>query len=311
MSSQITTAFVQQYSSTVFHVAQQKGSRLRPATRMETQKGKAAFWDRIGQAVAQVKSGRHADTPQVDTPHSRRMVTLTDYVLSDLFDSADSVRTLIDPTSEYLKAFVNGFGRAMDDVIIAAALGDAATGETGSTAVSLPSTQKITSVSASAGANMNVQALRRAKKLLDAADVDPSIQRYLALDASMLHSLLGQTEVTSHDYNSVKALVQGEVDTFMGFKFIRLERLLTRSGSLSFDTTLGTVGSGSGNASGYKRAFAWAQDGLLFSVGEDFKGRIDERADKNYSMQAFAEMSVGAVRMEEEKVVEILCNESA
>lgn len=307
MSTQITTAFVNQFTSNVFHVAQQKGSRLRMAVRNESQKANVAYYERIGAVTAQVKSGRHSDTPQVDTPHSRRAVSLTDYNLGDLFDSADKVRTLIDPTSEYLKAFTNGFGRSMDDVIIAAALGTAYEGVAGATSTVLPSTQKLASVASAAGANMNVQVLRRAKKLLDAAETDPSVQRYLALDANMLHALLGQTETTSSDYNTVKALVQGEIDTFLGFKFIRTERLLSRSTTLSFNTTTGAVGSGSGDANGYKRAIAWSGDGLLLAIGEDFKGRISERADKNYSMQAYMEMSIGATRLEEEKVVEILC----
>ncbi len=308
MSTQVSTAFVQQFSASVFHVSQQEGSRLRGKCRIESQKGQAAFWDRIGKTTAEVKSGRHSDTPQVDTPHSRRMVTLTDYNHADLFDSADKIRMLLDPTSEYLKSFGFAFGRAMDDVIIAAALGTAYTGVSGATPVSLPNSQKLASVSAGAGSNLNVQALRRASRILNANEAMG--KRYLALDASMLESLLGQTEVTSHDYNSVKALVDGELNTFLGFDIVRLEGLLSRSGALSFNQTTGAVGSGSGDANGYKRAFAWSENSLLFALGEDFMGRISERPDKNYSMQAYAEMSIGAVRMEEEKVVEILCNES-
>lgn len=310
MSTQITTAFVQQYSANVLHLSQQKGSRLRGACRNESQKGKAAFWDRIGSVTAQVSSTRHGDTPISDTPHSRRMVTLSTYKHADLFDSADKVRTLIDPTSEYLKSFMYAFGRAMDDVIIAAALGTAYTGETGSDATVLPTTQKIVPVSGGFGANMNVGALRTAKMILDQSDVDPSIPRYCALNASMLNAMLGQTEVTSSDFNSVKALVQGELNTFLGFNIIRTERLLAQSGALLFNSTSGLYEASTGtvDANGYERAVCWAQDGLLFSVGQDFKGRISERDDKCYSMQAYAEMDVGAVRMEEEKVVEILCD---
>jgi hypothetical protein len=307
MSSQITTAFVKQYSDMLFHLSQQKGSRLRPYVRVEMQKGESKFYERLGEVTAVQRLSRHEDTPQIDTPHSRRRVTLVDYVFADLIDDEDKIRTLINPESPYLQAQAWAHGRAMDDVIIAAALGNAYSGVDGGTTVTLPNTQKLASVAASAGANLNVQALRRAKQKLDEQDVDPSIPRYCALNASALQSLLSETAVTSSDFNTVKALVQGELDTFLGFKFIRTERLLARSGALSFDTTTGAVGSGGGDANGYERIFCWAQDGLLLSVGKDILTKIDERSDKNYATQVYSKMSIGATRLEEEKVVEILC----
>jgi len=106
------------------------------------------------------------------------------------------------------------------------------------------------------------------------------------------------------------AVVQGEVDTFLGFKFIRTERLNLQSGALSFNQSTGAVGSGSGDADGYRKVLLWAQDGIILATGQNPFGRISERDDKNYSMQAFVEMTVGAVRMEEEKVVVILSNEA-
>lgn len=309
MSSQITTAFVKQYSSNVFHLAQQKGSRLRGAVRMEMQRGEEAFYDRIGAATAVEKTGRHTDTPQIDTPHSRRKVTMKDFHYADLIDKEDKVRTLIDPTNEYAMAAAWALGRSLDDQIIAAAVGSAYAGVSGATETVLPSTQKIVPFASGAGSNLNVEALRHAKLILDQADVDPELPRFLACEASQIYSLLGQTEVTSSDYNVVKALAQGQIDSFMGFKFIRTQRLLSRSGALSFDVTDGTVGAGGGDADGYRRCFAWVQDGLLLSVGEDITGRIDERNDKSYATQIYAKMTLGATRMEEEKVVEILCNE--
>lgn len=307
MSSQITTAFVKQYSDMLFHLSQQKGSRLREAVRVEMQKGESKFYERLGEVTAIQRLSRHEDTPQIDTPHSRRMVTMVDYVYADLIDDEDKIRSLINPESPYLQAQVWAHGRAMDDKIIAAALGNAYSGVDGSTTVALPSTQRIASVASSAGANLNVQALRRAKQKLDEQDVDPSIPRYCALNASALQSLLSETEVTSSDFNTVKALVQGELDTFLGFKFIRTERLTSQSGSLAFNTTSGAVGSGGGDANGYKQVICWAKDGLLLSVGKDITTKISERDDKNYAMQVYSKMSIGSTRLEEEKVVEILC----
>ena len=290
MSSQITTAFVQQYSANVQMLSQQMGSRLRDAVRVESIVGKNAFMDQIGVATAQLRTSRHADTPQLDTPHARRRLSLADYEYADLIDDEDKVRMLIDPTSSYAQAAAAAMGRAMDDVIITAALGTASSGETGSGSASLDATANMVG-SSSTNVNLSVSILREAKRKLDAQDVDPSIPRYIAVGPSQIESLLSETAVTSADFNTVKALVQGEVDTFMGFKFIMTNRLSIDSNDI-------------------RSCFAWAEDGITLGIGKDISARIDERADKGYATQVYYCMSIGAVRMEESKVVKIFCDET-
>ena len=290
MSNQITTAFVQQYSSNVQMLSQQMGSVLRGVVDVESVTGKSAFFDQVGKTTAVVRSSRHADTPQIDTPHSRRRVTLADYEWADLIDNADKVRLLIDPTSSYAKAAAAAMGRAMDDVIIAALGGTAYTGETGSTSVALPAAQKPYSSSQADG--LTITKLLEAKRLLDAADVDPSLQRYLVCGPKQIGDLLGTTQVTSSDFNTVKALAQGQVDSFLGFQFIVTNRL--KLDATNTDDRL---------------AYAFTSDAIKLAVGQDVLARIDERADKSYSTQVYYAMSIGATRMEEEKVVEIACDE--
>lgn len=303
MSTEITTAFVQQYRDEVFHLSQQKGSRLQNAVRRETQKGKSQFFDRIGAVTAQLKTSRHADTPQLDTPHSRRRVTLADYEWADLIDKEDLRRLLMDPAGDYAMAAMWALGRAKDDVIIAAADGPAYGGETGSDVVAHPNSQKYAfNDGTSSFEGVNVDGLRAIKRILDENDVDESIPRYAAINAAGLENLLGETEVTSSDFNVVKALVQGQVDTFMGFKFIRIERLLTQVDALSGSTSTGEVGTGS-SLVGKRRCLFWAKDGLLMSTADDIVVEIDRRSDKSYATQVYASMGIGATRMEEEKVV--------
>ena len=149
MSSQITTAFVQQYSNNVQMLSQQKGSLLRGSVDSESIVGKNAFFDQVGTATAVKRVSRHSDTPQIDTPHSRRRVSMVDYEYADLIDNQDKIRTLIDPTSSYALAAAYAIGRAMDDEIISAVSGTAFTGETGSVSTALPSSiSLVTSVSA-------------------------------------------------------------------------------------------------------------------------------------------------------------------
>jgi len=312
MSSQITTAFVQQYNANVQHLSQQKGSILAPNVRNETQKGKSQYFDRIGQVTAIKRTGRHAETPQLDTPHSRRRVTMDDYEWADLVDDQDKIRMLNDPTSEYALAAAWAFGRSKDDVIIAASIGSAYGAEDGSEVVAHPNLQKYAANSGSAFTNLNVLTLRAIKRKFGLANVDKSLPIHMAVGSYQIESLLAQTEVGSNDYNSIKALVQGEVDTFMGIKFHEINRLPTTAGrTISASTTTGEVGSGSSVAgANFRSCFAWAQDGLLLSTGEDFTTKMSERDDKGYAMQVYARMSIGATRMEEEKVVEVICKES-
>jgi hypothetical protein len=92
MSVQITTAFVNQFSSNIQMLSQQMGSLLRNAVDVETVNGEKAFFDQVGSAAAVLRTTRHADTPLIDTPHSRRMVTIADYEYADLIDDKEKVR---------------------------------------------------------------------------------------------------------------------------------------------------------------------------------------------------------------------------
>lgn len=311
MSADITVSFVKQYGANIFHLSQQKGSRLRNAVRVESVVGDSRFFDRIGKAESQTRSSRHSDTPQFDTPHTRRMVTLVTKECGDLVDDPDKVRSLNDPTNDYSVAFQWRLGRDMDLAIIQAASGNAYGGVAGASAVVLPTTQKMVSLSAGAGAALNVQALRRAAKILDSNDVDEMEPRFCAFNAYQKESLLSATEVASSDYNSIKALVMGQIDTYMGFKFLRSEQLEDRSGALLFSATTGMYDAGGAvDADGYDQVLVWAKSGLLLGLGTEIKAEIAKDPGKSFSTRIYAAMNIGATRMEEEKVVQVLCKDT-
>ena len=178
------------------------GSLLRNAVDVETVNGDKAFFEQVGSAAAEEKTTRNSDTPLMDTPHSRRMVTLADYEYADLIDDQDKIRMLIDPTSTYAKAAAAAIGRKMDDVVIAALGGSAKTGSAGSTSTALPAGQKI----AHGSAGLTIAKLVSAKKILDQGNVDPSIKRYIVVSPEQMEDLLNSTTVTSADFNSVNTL---------------------------------------------------------------------------------------------------------
>lgn len=287
----ITEAFAQQYADNFLLVSQQKKSRLEMCCRVDSGiVGASKTVERIGSTSARKRTTRHDDSPVMDTPYDRRWVDLADYDWGDLVDDQDKIRLLTDPTSSVVQVGVAALNRSKDDVIIAAAGGSARAG-TGATAttIALPSTQKI--LHGSAG--LTVAKLRTAREMLLAAEAvnedDPEDQLFMAVTAQQLTNLLGTTEVTSSDYNTVKALVQGTVDTFMGFKFVRTQRLVKVS------TT--------------RFCYAWCKSGMVLGIGKDIKSRVSERADKSYAVYCYALMALGAVRTEEEKVVEVQCTE--
>ena len=291
MSIQITTSFVEQYSSNVSMLSQQMGSKLRGSVDVENINGKNAFFDQVGVTAAQLRTSRHGDTPQIDTPHSRRRLSLADYEWADLVDDVDKVRMLVDPTSSYAKAAAAAMNRAMDDVIITAFNASASTGVAGGSSTALPSSQKTATSDQSDG--LTIAKLLSAKKILDDNDVDPSLKRYIVCGPQQISDLLGTTSVTSADFNTVRALSTGEVNSFLGFEFIMSTRL-------NKDATNTTD----------RLVFAYTEDAINLGIGKDISAKISERADKSYSTQVYYCMSLGAVRMEEKKVVQIPCHEA-
>ena len=288
MSTQISTAAVQQYKSNVIMLAQQRGSRLRRTAREDGEMiGKQVFFDRIGSTTAVKNTVRHADTPLQTTQHTRRMAPLVDYDWADLIDSQDRLRTLFDPNNPYARNGSWAIGRAYDDELIAAASGSAATGETGSGSQALPSAQKI----AAAATGLNLTKLISAREILDAADVDPDRKRFAVVTAEQVSDLLAETEVTSSDYASVKALVSGQIDTFMGFEFIRTERLAV-------------------DGSSDRLCLFYTEDAMGLQVPQDIMVDIGPRRDKRNATQVYICASLACVRIEDAQVVEVACVEA-
>ena len=311
MSFQVTEWFIKEFSNTVYHTAQQSKARLAQHARQESQSSKMKGYDVIGTADPVKMTNRHGDTPQIDTPHTRRNVILEDYNWADLIDNMDKIRTLNDPTNPYIIAAKKGFNRKKDNVFYENAIGEARAGEEGNTLVALPDAQKIAAVSAGALSSLNIDTLRLISEKFTVAEVlddeeggmDSVI--YMTLDAKSKTALLTNTEITSSDYNTVKALVNGTIDTFMGIKFIPYQRAEIEADVVKYNLVTGEIDAAGTSAAGSLKLLAWVASGMISATGQDIKTRLSERADKNYSMQAYIDMSTGAVRMEEVKVLQV------
>ena len=301
MSFEITTAFVDQFKDNVIILSQQRGSRLEGLVRREEITGKRKAFERIGPTEARKRLSRHSDTPRIDTPHSRRWTSQADYDWADLVDDEDRARMLISPESSYAINAAYAMGRAKDKVIIDAALGDAVYGEDGTASTPLPSDQKVavnaTVTGTGSNTNLTIDKLMLARDILGKKEVIDDSEftpLFVVVSQDQLTSLLTDTKVQSADYNTVRALVAGTVNSFMGFTFIRTE-LLPKSSNV-------------------RSCFAFVggpMSGIALAVGREVKARMSERDDKNYALQVFLSMSLGAVRVEDEKVVQVDCDETA
>lgn len=301
MGQALSAAFIESYSSTVQHLAQQATSRFSGKVRRETQHAKTAFYEQLGATSAIRITMRHMDTPNIQGDHQRRAVFLNQYVWANLTDRLDLIEVLIDPASEYMKAAQMAFARAMDDEIIAAAVGtsyaDLGAGNGATAAVNLPAGQQLAvnyvSPALNSGGNtgLTLAKLVRAKSLITQAEWPEGTPIYFVYKQQQLDDLLlNVTQVASNFTSNVKALQEGTTPGFVGMTFIRSQRLPT--------------------ASNITTNFAYAEPALLLAVGQDARGRVSERDDKNYATQVFMDMSIGATRLQESGVVTVLCDDT-
>lgn len=284
----------QAYSSVILPLARQQRSMLYDRVFVKTDiTGKTFYQDQIGTWEMSAKTAANASTPQNDPNLSRTRIDIATYNDARVLDRSLQLQTLADPASMASISIQSAVGIQIDKVIYAALGGVAYRGETGSTAVSFPSGQVVAKDMETSGTNtgLTVPKIRRAAKLLDAKGV-PAGDRTFVASATEKEQLLGKTEATSADYNNVRALVSGDIDTFMGFKFVWLPDGIVKVASNIAD------------------CFAFHKTGVCFGMLEDLFLRITERDDLSFSKQVYYEMSCGAGRLEEAKVVKIECDQT-
>jgi len=281
MADTQSVIYAQAYGQNIMQLAQQKYSKLincvytRPNVR-----GKTFFQDQIGEWSMAVKGGRNVQTPNNDPALARRMGIMVDYHDARMVDRGDELKSISDPKSAYTIAAAQALGRQIDDVIIAAAIGSAYSGETGSTTVT-NGNQKIVTAS-----TLTMAEVIAVKQALDKEDVEME-DRYFVTKPEALDSLLNVTQATSADYAAVKALVRGEIDTWMGFKWIMSTRI-----------TAATAPTGS-----TLQGIAFQKYGICLAMADSPMVRTDERSDLSYSWQVYYELNLGAVRLEEDRVL--------
>lgn len=282
MADTIPQHYTTEFSTNWMHRVQQTKGRLDAFVVEETIMGERKRYDRIGAQVSKRRTERKGPTNITDPTLDFRWAYNASYDLGNLLDAKDAknLGQLVLPTSEFVVSHTNAYHRDADDVAWSAALSDAMTGELGATAVALPAAQKI----AAGGTGLTLAKLIAANQILEDADLEDDQPRVLCVTAAQLTDLLNTTEVKSADYNTVKALVSGQVDTFMGFKFIKIKRLTKVS------TTRSLAG--------------WVK-GAVRRIKGSMMSDISIRKDLSMSTQIYSAWDLGAVRVYDEGVVQI------
>ena len=290
----IPNHYTTQFDANWKHLVQQKNSRLREYVTLDSIQGKEKSYNQLDVASMTLITNRSATTTISDQAMAKRWIRPQQYDTAKLIDEWDEqlLGEVVLPTSPIVQSHGAAYARTCDQVIINALGGTAYTGATGTTATALPAGQKVAAnfVESGAAANsgLTIAKLRQAKFILDSNDVDEEEERIIVVSAKQLQDLLRTTEVTSGDYNTVRALVDGSLNTFMGFKFRRSQLL-----PLTVDI---------------RSCYVYVKSGVVLAE-RGLKTHMDVRPDLSHSLQIRSVASLAAVRLEEKKVVEIACDE--
>lgn len=259
MSNQLSAVASTEFDSQVKHAYQAMGKLRDTVTRRTGVVGDTYKFRKMGAGVASQRVTTQVDVTAMNVAHANITATLTNWVAAEYTDIFDAAEVNFDEQRELATTIGRAMSRREDQLIIDAL--DAAS-----------TTYTVANSIGGTNSGLNMAKLRKAKRLLDDNGVEPG-QRYYACSATgMNDQLLGTTEATSADYNTVRALVQGEVNSFVGFQFKMIES--RTEGGLTLSTN-------------DRQNFAWCKDAVGLAVG------IEIGTEVNYIPEKMSWLSAG------------------
>lgn len=292
MSVNLPTHYVQQYSTNIALLLQQKGSKLRNTVMTGAHVGKQASpVDQFGSIEMQPVSGRFNPMSRVDVATDRRWVFPSDFDLPQLIDEFDKLRLITDPSSAYVQNAVMAAGRQFDKLICSAFTGAAKTGEAGGTSTSFTSANEVDVATGGANSKLNVAKIKAVKELMMANHIDFDMeQAFIGITAADHASLLNEIQVISSDFNGGMPVLQnGMVTSFLGFQFVHCELIETQLAGTN-EVTLPV----------------WVKSGMYLGLWNDIENSVSKRNDlQGEPWQLYTKMTAGATRLEEDRVYAI------
>jgi len=302
MASDINALYTKKYTDVLRLNAQQEMSRFRAGCLTQSCSGEHAnIVDFVGKSTIAQRTTRGEAKVIADKDHTRRWVESIPYASeSDIVDSLDMLRTMVDPTGRYSASQLAAMNRRIDDDIITALFGTAKTGKSGTTSTSFDSNNVV----AAGAANFTIGKVLDAIKLLEENEVilEGNEELFMALSPDQKQKFVQFDEVKNKDYGNT--YFDGSsfvINGWMGINIITTNRLTKADG------TFGTAG---GEAD--REIPLWAKSGMTMGIWEDVNGTVTQSNDrKNEPMLITTYADYGITRTEEEKVIKIIVDETA
>lgn len=282
------TIFINAYNAMKHHLASQQNAKLKGLFVEESANGEKHFFDRIGTFSVSQLDSLGASIPYQDAQFSRRMVTINKFHNGTLIHDIEKVKMLVDPTNDIVKEIVAAHNRNYDDVVLAAMLGTAATGKDGSGSQAFDTTNYQI---AHGSAGITLAKLLQAQKILRKADVDfDNEDVYLIFGPEAEEDILGITNFTSRDFQMDAGILGGKsLPSFRGMKMVFSNRIP--------EQTAGSV----------YRVLVASSRAMKIAKYNDVNVNIDRIAHLgDQPTQVYTTSSLGAVRMEEKLIVDVL-----
>jgi len=242
MSINLSPVAVTEFDSMVKH-AFQNASLLRDTVTVRNNViGDTYKFRAMGKGLANQKT-TSADVDPMDVAHSLISATLENWNAPEYTDIFDQAEVNFDEKQELATTIAGALGRRLDQLVIDAmdaasptAVGDGTTG--------LVATDLI---------DAKVELVKQG---VGSGDL------YCAINAAGLAGLLADEKTTSADYQAVKALVNGEINTFAGFNVVVIEDRAGNEGGLTIATDVVS-------------AYAYSKEAIGLAIGIDMKTSID------------------------------------
>lgn len=316
---ELAPVYATQYATNVYMMAQQQGSLLYNHVSHIDMRGEKRTIEMVkpydGTLENMAVGSMYGDTPDKNVEFARRVLSAQSYHWGTMLDwnEEQGMGPIVDPTGPITQTGAYAMGRLLDMIIIQKGLYGPATQFTRANAskkvpgdstlaggteasVAFPAAQKVGVATGGANSGLNLEKLLAARSLLGKSQIPmkaPGQEVVMVIGQSQLDDLLRISQIQSADFNTVKALVAGEVDTFLGFRFVIIDEALLPSVAANDHKTF--------------TCFAFLKSNVVLAEPQPLSTTINTRPDKCNNWQVYAKMKAGATRYEDKGVVHVEC----
>lgn len=240
MSKNLTSVAKAEFDSMVKHAFQGSGKLKGLVEYRSNVVGSTYDFRLMGKGQGHQRTGSSSLVVPMDISHSLKQATLTDHEHPEYTDIFDQAEVNFDEKQKLSETIGKAMGRTLDQLVI-----DTVVAGTYNTTATDGQGFEI----AAGGTGFTTAKLRTLRGYCD--DLEMEGTQTILVSGTGMNSLLANTETTSSDYNTIRALVNGELNSFMGFNFVtvgarRLEGGLGGSGVIAYMLEANSVGLASG-----------------------------------------------------------------